>query len=165
MRADVILVQEEPRGPSMLVQKAILIGQSRLQFDDVPELRNSANKRIIIKGIRVIVPGLTVAPFNVGTVLAPLTELQKIYLNIYSEEWIKAQAIPILELNDVFIEGSGIPFRTASTRLNNWENLDWSKTEIIYAQGTACAVDCTLVVEVEYVNIDNMGQEIIGPAK
>lgn len=165
MHSDVILVKEEPRGPSMIVQKALAIGDTLVNFDDVPELRNSGTKRIIIKGIRVIIPGLAAAPFNVGTVLAPLTELQKIFLNIYCENWIKGEAIPILEFNDVFIEGSGIPFRPGSIDLNNWENLDWSKTQIQYGQGQACAVACTLALTVLYVNVDNDGAEIIGPAK
>lgn len=165
MQSSVILVQEEPRGPSMLVERAILTGQSQISFLDVPELRNSPSKRVIIKAIRVTVPGLVAAPLSVGTVIAPLTELQKIYLNIYCEGWIKAQAIPILELNDVFIEGSGIPFRTASTRFNNWENLDWSKTQIQYGQGQTAAIDFTLQLDVEYVSIDANGNEIIGPAK
>lgn len=165
MRADVILVQEEPRGPSMLVQVAIAAGQSLIQFKDVPELRNSPTRRVIIKGIRLVIPGLVSTPLNVGNVLAPLTELVKMYLNIYCEGWIKSQGTPILEFNDVYIEGSGIPFRTASTRLNNWENLDWSKTQIQYGQGLTAAIDCTVALDVEYVNIDNAGEEIVGPAK
>lgn len=165
MRADVIVVQEEPRGPSMLVQVAVAAGQGEVSFKTVPELLNSPSKRVIIKGIRVVVPGLVVAPADVGTVLAPLTELQKMYLNIYCEGWQKAQLTPILTFNDVFIEGSGIPMRFASTRLNNWENLDWSKTKIVFAQGTVAVGDYTVVLDVDYVNIDNAGLEIIGPAK
>lgn len=165
MQSSVILVQEEPRGPSMLVQRDIVAGDTNVSFKDVPELRNSDTKRTIIKSIRLIVPGVTVGPLNVGTVLAPLTELQKMYLSIYCEQWIKAQAVPILEFNDIFIEGSGIPFRSAATKLNNWENFDWTKTFIQFANGTAAVGNYTVVLDIEYVNIDNDGGEIVGPAK
>lgn len=160
------LVQEEPRGPSQLIEIPVITnGLGDIAFPDVPELRNQTDQKIIIKAIRCIPDSiLTNAPIS-GNVVAPLAELQKISLVIYSEGWLKGKNIPICTLIDTFTEASGIPWRDRTTQLANWENVDWNKCKLEYSNGTVTAgVPYTVILEVEYLKLDISGHEIIGPA-
>jgi hypothetical protein len=154
---NMMLVQEEPRGPSQLIEKIVL--------PDVQQLRSQVGQVIIVKAIRLIPPAvLTNAP-TIGGVNAPLTELVKISLVVYCEGWEKAQLIPILTLCDQFIEGSGTPYREKTTRFNNWRNVDWSKSYLQYSNGTPTAgTPYSVLLEVEYIKLDAQGHEIIGPS-
>lgn len=162
----VYLIQEEPRGPSMLVEIPITAnGLSNVQFPDVPELRNQIDQKIIIKAIRVIPPAvLSNAPLT-GNAVAPLTETVKQTLILYSQGWEKGKNIPVNTLIDTFIEGTGTPWKNRSTQLANWENLDWNKSQVKFANGTVSAgAPYSLLVEVEYVKLNKDGEEIVGPS-
>lgn len=170
MQDRIILVQEEPRGPSELIE--IPVEDNGLQKIPIPTidlLRSDDDQRIIIKGMRLIVDGVAVAgPLQAGPT-APLAELQKMFLVIYAEGWEKGHYIPLLTLNDVFVEGSGIPFRPASTRFNNWEKVQWSKSFIALANGQQTAgAPYNIMLDVEYIKLatfgSNKGREIIGPS-
>jgi len=173
---NLMLVQEEPRGPSQIIEVTPLAnGLSKVNFPDVSNLRNEADQIIIIKAMRVVVPGvLNIAPVS-GNPVAPLTELQKCSAVLYCEGWLKGNYIPLLEMNDLFIEGSGIPYRNRTMKLDSWKNLDWSKSFIEFSNGTVTVgVPYTFVFEVEYVKMryeiaadgTKTGNlvEIIGPA-
>lgn len=160
------LVQEEPRGASQQIEIPVTAaGLSKVQFPDVPELRNQSDQTVIVKALR-LVPAtvLTNAPINGGTV-APLAELQKMSLVLYCEGWQKGYLIPILSLVDVFTEGSGIPWKNHTTQLANWENVDWNKCYIQYSNGQVSAgAPYVVLLEVEFLRLNGAGQEIIGPA-
>jgi len=161
-----VLVQEEPRGPSQLIEIPVITnGLGQIQIPQLQNLQNDTDQKVIIKAMRCIPPTvLTNAP-NSGNAVAPLTELQKISLVLYCEGWIKGQNIPILTLVDTFTEGSGIPYRNRSVQLSNWQNIDWNKSFLQYSNGTVTAgVPYTVLLEVEYVKLDKSGNVIIGPS-
>lgn len=163
-----ILVQEEPRGPSQLVEIPVTANQTKVQFPDVANLRNQSDQKIIIKALRWVTPSvLTVAPDS-GGANAPLTEVQKISLILYSEGWIKGQNVPLASLSDIFTEGSGEPWKSRPTKLDSWQNFDWNKCYLQFSNGTQSVGAYTVILEVEYVryvfNRDtNNWDEVVGP--
>lgn len=162
-----ILVQEEPRGPSQLIEIPVTrSGLQQVTVPDIQQLRSTTTRKIIIKAMRLITPDyLTNAPVS-GNVTAPVTELQKIVMNIYCEGWQKGQLMPILTLNDTNANGSTAPHRYHSTRFNNWQDVDWSKTIIQYVNGTVSAIGdnpYSILLDVEYIVLNSNNQEIVGP--
>jgi hypothetical protein len=154
---DMILVQEEPRNASQLVEiQVIANGVSRVAFPDVQQLRSQGDQLIVIKKIRLITALLLTNAPTSGFTNAPLTELQKIAITLYSDGWERGQLIPILVLNDTFAEGSGIPYRQFPTAFSNWKNVDWSKSYLQYANGTTSAgANYAVVLDVEYMKYVN----------
>lgn len=163
------LVMEEPRGPSQLIEiKVLQNGLSQVVFPDLANLRNTTEQTVVIKSLKLITPSvLTFGPTS-GLPTAPLTELQKMSLELYAEQWIKGANIPILTLNDMFTEGSGEPYRREKVRLNNWKNFDWgNNTKIIFSNGTVSVIPAggyVVILEAEYIKLNKNGAEIIGPA-
>lgn len=160
------LIQEEPRGPSMLIEVPITAnGLTNVQFPDVPELRNQTDQTIVIKAIRVIPPAvLTNGPLS-GNAVAPITELVKQTLIIYSQGWEKGKNIPMGSLIDIFVEGTGTPWKNRSTQLANWRNVDWNKSQLRFANGTVSAgTPYSVILEVEYIKLNKEGEEIVGPS-
>jgi hypothetical protein len=154
-----VIVQDEPRGPSVLIEVPVTInGQQRIPIPDINQLRSTTTNRIIIKALRLIPPEILTNGIINASVNAPVTELQKMSLTIYCEGWEKGQTIPLLTFNDfVFATGSA-PYRNNSTRFSNWVNVDWPKSYLQLANGTVVAgapyvvlLDC----EYERLNADN----------
>lgn len=161
-----VFVQQEPRGPSQLIEVAVpTAARQRVPFPDIQQLRSTTTQRIIIKGLRLITDDvLTNGPVT-GNTNAPLTELVKISLVIYCEGWEKAQFIPILVLNDMATPAGTNPYRFNSTRFNNWENVDWTKSYLQYSNGTSTAdTPYCVMIEAEYIKLDGDGKVIIGPS-
>lgn len=161
-----VFVQQEPRGPSQLIEVPVLTnGKQRVPFPDIQQLRSNTVNRIIIKGIRLVTPDVSVGGAVTGNTNATLAELQKIFLVLYCEGWEKAQFIPALVLNDVGTPAGTIAFRNNATRFNNWENVDWTKSYLQYANGTSTAgTPYCVMFDVEYIKLDGEGKLIIGPS-
>jgi hypothetical protein len=161
-----VFVQQEPRGPSQLIEVAVPSnGKQRIPFPDVQQLRSTTTQRIIIKGIRLITSEVLSNGPVTGNTNAPLAELQKISLVIYCEGWEKAQFIPALVLNDASTPGGTMPHRYHATRFNNWENVDWTKSYLQYSNGTSTAsTPYCVMFDVEYIKLDGDGKLIIGPS-
>lgn len=166
MEKQIILFQDEPRGPSQLIEipvRAQVV--SKVTIPDIQQLRSMVGQVIIIKALRLITASVLANAPTVGGVNAPDTELVKISLVLYCEGWEKAQLIPIFTLNDMFTEGSGTPWRAKTTRFDNWKNVDWSKSFLQYSNGTpSSGAAYTVILEAEYVKLDAQGNEIIGPS-
>lgn len=159
-----ILVLQEPRGASQLIEVPVTAaGLQRVQFPDVQQLRSLANQVIIIKEIRLItIDVLTNGPIT-GLAAAAITELQKLSLVIYCEGWEKAQYLPVLVLNDMSVPAGTAPHRYGPTRFDNWQNVDWSKTFLQYANGTVSAgAPYCVMFDVVYQKFDASGREIRG---
>lgn len=165
-----VLVQEEPRGPSQLIEVPVTQnGITQVNFPDIANLRNQADQVIIIKSIQLITPSILTNGPVTGFALAPLTELQKMSAILYSEGWEKGQLIPLLTMNSVFTEGSGEPWSEKTMRLDSWKNLDWNKSKIVYSNGTvSVGQPYAIVFDVQYVklakNMNGQWDEIVGPA-
>lgn len=162
----ITLVQEEPRGPSQLIEIPVgANGLTKVMIPDIQQLRSTAQETIVLKSLRLITAKvLTHAPLN-GGVVAPRAELIKMSLVLYSEGWEKAQLIPLLTLNDnADADGAvatTIPYRNRTTRFDNWQNVDWSKSFVQYSNGQPSANQpYVIVLEAEYVKINSAGKEI-----
>lgn len=161
-----ILVQEEPRGPSQLIEVQVTTnGRGDVTLPVVQQLQTSPDQTIIIKSLRLVtVAELSRGP-NSGVVNAPLTELVNLTLTLYCEGWQKGLLMPLLEFNNTFIEGSGIPWRDRTVKLANWKNVDWNKSTLNWVNGTVSAgAPYCIILEVEYVRFDKYGKQIEGPA-
>lgn len=163
----VVLIMEEPRGPSQLVE--VLVNQAGLQrvyFPDVQQLRTTQVNKILLKGMRLITPEVLISGVLNQAETAPVTELQKMVLVLYSEQWEKAQYIPLLTLNDTTVPGGSAAHRYAATKFNNWFDVDWSKSYIQYSAGNVSVLDegapYVVLFDVDYVKIDGTGAEILG---
>lgn len=135
----VVLVQEEPRGPSQLIEVPVTtVGVNQVQFPDIQQLRSDQTQQIVIKKMRLITGDVLTNGIISGAVNAPVTELQKIALIIYCEGWEKGQLIPVLTLNDMTFAGSAFPHNyQPGMGFNNWKSVDWSKSKLVWANGTA----------------------------
>lgn len=166
----VVLVQEEPRGPSQLVEIPVPArAVSQVILPDVQQLRSQVGQTIIVKAIRLITDKVLPTAPTLGGANATLAELRKISLILYSEGWERGQLIPILTLNDMVDADSTaattIPYRNRTTRFADWKNVDWSKSKLIYSNGTpSSGAAYNVILEVEYVKLDANNQEIIGPS-
>ena len=166
---DIILVQEEPRGPSQLIEIPVPLATQRQRLPDVQQLRSQEGQTIIIKSLRLITAKVLANAMTLTGTNATLAELRKICLVLYSEGWEKGQMIPILSLNDVADADSTaattIPYRNNPTRFNNWRNVDWAQSYLLYANGTpAAGTPYVVMLDVEYIKLDAQGKQIIGPS-
>lgn len=162
----IVLVQEQPRGPSQLIEIPVTQnGLQRIPFPDVQQLRSTVDLTIILKWLRLIpVSVLSTAP-TIGMVNAPLTELVKMTLVLYCEGWEKGYLIPLLTLNDMFIEGSGTPHRFAQTNFDNWKNVDFTKSYILTGNGTSTAgTPYVVMLDAGYYRFNGRGVEVVGPS-
>ena len=165
--ADIVFLQSEPRGPSIIVEVPVTAnGQGRVKLPDVSQLRSTTDQRIIMKWMRLVTADvLTNAPLG-GQTNAPLAELQKMTLVIYAEGWEKGQSIPMLSLNDLSVSGGTFPHRYEQTNFFNWSAVDWPKSYIQYSNGTLSANSpYAVLLEVGYVKLDGTGNVIVGPSK
>lgn len=147
-----IIAQEEPRGPSQLIELAVPAQQVNVvQFPAIQNLQNQTDQIIIVKALRVIpATVLPVGPLQ-GFTNAPLTELQKCSLVLYADGWLKGQLIPLCSLIDIYTEGSGIPWRNRTARFDSWKNVDWTKSYVQYANNTpSSGAAYQFIFEVEY---------------
>lgn len=163
----VVLVQEEPRGPSILIEVNVQTnGQQRVPFPDISQLRSTVDQKIVIKGLRLISAEVLTNGVISANATAPATELQKMSITIYSEGWEKGQTIPLLTFNDFVFTTGAIPYRNHSTRFDSWVNVDWPKSYIQFANGTVSAgAPYVVLLDCEYVRIDKMGNALMGPSK
>lgn len=170
MRNDILLVQEEPRGPSQLIEVPVTVaGVQKVKFPDVQQLRSTTDQIVILKGMRLITPKVSPNCATLASVNAPLAELRKIFLVIYCEGWEKAQMIPLLTLNDIAdgdaTAATTIPYRNKATKFNNWRKVDWSQTYLLFGNGSVSAtVPYGVMFDVEYEKLDGTGQPIVGPS-
>lgn len=162
-----VLVQDEPRGPSVLIEVNVpLNGSQRIPFPDISQLRSTVYQSIVIKGMRLISAEVLTNGVISGNPTAPAAELAKMTITLYCEGWEKGQTIPILTLNDMFFTTGAIPFRQNPTRFDNWSPVDFPKSYIQYANGTVSAgAPYVVLLDCEYIRIDANGQLIQGTSK
>lgn len=162
-----VLVQSEPRGPSILIEVNVNNnGLQRVPFPDISQLRSTIDQRIIIKALRLISIEVLTNAMIAPNANAPITELPKMAVTLYAEGWEKGQTIPILTLNDMAFTTGAIPFRQFPTRFDNWCNVDWPKSYIQFANGTVSAgAPYTVLLDCEYIRLDGQNNTIVGPSK
>lgn len=162
-----VIVQDEPRGPSVLIEVPVPNnGSQRIPFPDISQLRSTIDQRIIIKSLRLISVEVLTNGIISAAVNAPVTELPKMSITIYAEGWEKGQTIPILTFNDFAFTTGAIPNRFHSTRFSNWVNVDWPKSYIQFANGTVSAgAPYVVLLDCEYVRLDAQNNEIVGASR
>lgn len=160
------LIQNEPRGASQLIETPVPVqvpGVTKVTLPDVQNLRDTVGQNIIVKALRVIPDTVLAVSPLLGLTVAPLAELQKMSLTLYSERWEKGQLIPICSLIDIFTEASGIPWRAQAVKFADWKKVDWPKSFITYSNGTsAVGAPYAVLFEVEFVKLDADNNEIKG---
>ncbi len=166
MNTQFILVQEEPRGPSELIEIPVLEnGKSRIPFPDSEQLRNMADQTVVIKAIRLVTIDILTRGVLNDQPNAPITELQKLSMTLYSEGWERGHNTPLLILNDMTVPGGTAPHRYGPTKYDNWMGVQWKKSYLQYAAGTLSAgAPYLILMDVEYVKLDNFNQPILGPS-
>lgn len=163
----VVMLQDEPRGPSILIEVNVNSnGLQRVPFPDISQLRSTIDQKIVIKALRVITAEVLTRAVIASNVTAPVAELQKMAITIYSEGWEKGQSIPILTLNDMTTQAGALPHRYQPTNFDNWINVDWPKSYLQFANGTVSANSpYTVLIDCQYVRLDAQNRLIIGPSK
>jgi hypothetical protein len=173
-RQQTIIVQEQPRGPSILVEVPIANAATTTPFPDVQQLRSQPNQVIVIKKIRLITDkvlsnGITNAAANM-----PLVDQQNSAVVIYAEGWEKGKYIPNLLLNDMndsdATAATTIPFKNTPPSFDNWLNVDWAQSRIQFANGQTASQAGVFIYEVEYIKLradkflNGVWEEIQGPS-
>lgn len=165
---EIILVQEEPRGASQLLECPVTAGATKQRLPDNNQLRSVVGQTIVIKGIRLITDKVLADAVNFALPNAPLADLINMVLVIYCEGWERAQMIPLLVLNDMAdadaTAATTIPYRNKATKFDNWRNVDWAKSFFQWTSGNSAQSDFCVIFDVEYVKLDNNNQPIIGPS-
>lgn len=161
----VVLVKEEPLGPSQLIEVPVTANQQRVNFPDIQQLRSMVNQKIVIKGIDLIIPQVLSNGPITGLAAAPASEIVKISLVVYCEGWEKAQNFPLFSFNNVHVPTVAVPFAPIRVRLDNWQNVDWSKTYLQFSNGTTSVGSYAVLLNVFYERLNaTTGEIIIGPA-
>jgi len=161
-----VFLPEEPRGPSVIVEIPVTTaGRGRVQLPDIPQLRSTPDQRIILNGIKLVTVDVLTNGVITGFANAPVTELQKMTLTLYSEGWEKGMNIPLLFLNDMTFAASTAPHRYASTFFSSWERVDWNQSYLQLANATVTAgVPYVVMLEVQYLKLNSQGLEVKGPS-
>lgn len=167
----VVYVQEQPRGPSELIEIPVTVaGVSRVNIPDIQQLRSQVGQIVIIKSMRLITADVLTNGVITGFANAPATEVKKISLVVYSNGWEKGHYIPLQVLNDTRLAtGSVYALRDYQTDFDSWQNVDWSKSYLQYSNGTGGAVlagslPYVVMLEVGYVKLDAQQQVIDLPS-
>lgn len=163
--AQQVLIQEEPRGPSILIEVPVNTnGQQRVPFPDISQLRSTVDQRIVLKGLRLVSVEVLTNGIISANANAPAAELAKMSITIYAEGWEKGQSIPLLTLNDMVFTTGAIPYRYNPTRFDNWVNVDWPKSYLQYANGTTSAgAPYVVLFDCEYLRLDAQNRLLVGP--
>lgn len=168
MMAEIILVQEEPRGASQLLECPVSAGAVKQRLPDNNQLRSVEGQTIVIKAMRLISAKVLDKAVNFNLPNAPLGDLKKMVLVIYCEGWERAQMIPLLTMNDMAdadaTTATTIPYRNKATRFDNWKNVDWAKSFFQFSNGNSASTDFAVIFDVEYVKLDSTGKPIVGPS-
>lgn len=162
MNEQLIFLQSEPRGPSQQIEIPVTAnGLNTVPIPDQPQLKSTTDRKIIIKAIRLIIPDVLTNALLSGNVNAPVTELQKMSLTLFSEGWLKGFAIPILTLNDMSLQGGTAPNAQQTTYVNNWVAVDWTKSFLAFSNGTVSAgAVYSVILDIIYLKFDKDGNEI-----
>lgn len=166
MQTQVLLVQEEPRNNSILIEIQVPIGVQRVQFPDVQQLRGTNYETIIIKSVSLVTPKVLSHGILNGLENAPVTELRKMAAVLYSMGWERAQYIPVLFLNDTAdadaTTATTIPYKNTPPRFADWKRVSWDKCYLQFADGqpSAGADPYTVIFEVQYMKFDAQGAPI-----
>lgn len=162
-----IIVQEEPRGPSVLIEIPVINnGSQRIQLPDISQLRSTTDLKIVIKALRLISAEVLVGGVITALTTAPATELAKMSLTIYAEGWEKGQTIPLLTLNDMVFTTGAIPYRFNATKFDNWVNVDFPKSYLQLANGQQTAgAPYVVLLDCEYVRLNAQNRIVTGPSQ
>lgn len=166
MNKPTLLFQDEPRGPSTLVEVLVAgNGETRVAIPPQDQLRSDPSQIVVIKAIRLITDEVLSNGMLNSAPTAPVAELQKIALTLYCEGWEKGYQIPVLTLNDMALPAGSVPHRYQQTNFSDWKNVSWEKSYLQFAAGTASAnAPYVVLFDVQYVKLNAAGHVIQGPS-
>lgn len=153
-RNTVSIAPVNPRVASQLVEipvPASANGTTQIGIPDQPFLRSQVDKTILIRQMQLITNDVLTNGIAQQGANAPITELQKMVLVLYSEQWEKGLNIPLCSMINTFVEGSGIPYNPLPFLLDDWQDVDWTKSRIQLANGTVVAgAPYVIIFDVQY---------------
>lgn len=170
MANQTILVQEAPRMTTQLIEIPVTVnGVQKVRLPDVQQLRSQQGQIIILQGMRFISPKVLTNGMTVSGTNITLAEARKICLVLYSEGWERGQMIPLLTMNDQndsdATTATTIPFRNMSMKFNDWRNVDWAQSFLLYGNGLVSAgAPYVVMFDVDYLKLDAKGQPILVPS-
>ena len=163
-----LLVQDEPNIMSELIEINIPAGSQRVQLPDVQQLRSQEGQIIIIKSFQLITAKVLSNGVLIQGTNAPVTELRKMTLTLYSEGWERGHLIPLLFFNDVAdgdtTAATTIPYRNKMYTLDNWRKVDFPKSYIQFCNGTApVGAPYLVLLQANYLKLDGNQQPYVTP--
>jgi len=154
MNSQVIVAQTSPRTDSYLMEIPVgSVGQSRIPMPlYIAELQSNDTTVFVLKAIRLITPAvLTHAVQNDG-VNAPLAELKKMVLVLTINGQTRGFNIPIITLNDV--DDGATPFTHDLANFDDWQNIDWGKSYIQFANGQVSAnTPYNVLLDIQFIRL------------
>lgn len=168
------LVQDQPRGPSVLVEVPVITGARRVNFPDIQQLRSQAGQVIVIKKIRTITTKILANGILNAAANMAIADFQNAVLVVYAEGWEKGKYIPLLVLNDMndsdATAATTFGFRNSQPSFDNWIAVDWPQCYIQFSNGQAATTTGVFMFDVEYIKLDSelykqgTWKEIKGPS-
>jgi hypothetical protein len=161
-----VLVQQEPVNMWQLIEIPVGVnGVQKIPFPDIQQLRSMQGQVIIIKGMELVTPKVLTNGMTTAGVNAPLTELQKMSMVIFSEGWQRGQMMPLLKSNCTAdadaTTATTIPYENTPLVLADWQNVDWPQSFIQLANGTVTAgAPYVIMFWVTYLKL-NANNEVI----
>lgn len=163
-----MLVQEEPLGPGLLIEIPVTGTGQKVKLPDVQQLRSQEGQTIIIKGIRLITAKVLANAVSLQLANATRAQLINCTLTIYSQGWLKRENIPILCFNDMVdadsAVGTTIPYVNKAVKLNDFRNVDWAQSYLLFANGFTPTPSYAVLLLVDYIKLNANGVAIEGPS-
>lgn len=151
---------------TQLIEIPVPAVTQRQQLPDIQQLRSQEGQQIIVKGLSLVTPKVLTNSMTIAGTNATLAELRKMTLVLYSLGWERGQMIPLLFLN-AMADGDGttattIPYAQSNFQFDNWAQVDWPKSYLLYANGQqAAGTPYTVMLNVSYVKLDSQNQPIV----
>lgn len=125
----------------------------RFNFDTIPQLRNSANQLIVIKGIDVFTSSeYANSQFNAAVPGIAPTDLKKAVLVLYTDGEEAVHYIPLHKLYNMASNATaGVPYNNTYVSFDSLTNVDWDKSYIQFA--TAPAAQCVVPFGITYLRL------------
>jgi hypothetical protein len=163
-----VLVQTEPLYMWQLVEIPVNSdGLQKIQLPDVQQLRSMIGlDTVIIKGMYLVTPKVLGFGVNTPGTNAPLTELRKMTLTVFSEGWQRGQIVPLLFLNSMAdadaATATTIPYSNTPFELADWRKVDFPQSFIQFCNTQVSAgAPYVVMIWVKYIKQNQDGEILV----
>lgn len=162
-----VFIQEEPIMMWQLIEIPVTRnGDGKVPLPDIQQLRSQEGQNIIFKTLKLVTPKVLARGMLNNAVNAPLAELQKMSLVLYSEGWQRGQMVPLLMLNNEAdadaTTATTVPYTNTPYNLSDWRRVDLPQSFLQFANGQVSAnAPYVVMIWVGYLKITGNNQPII----